>query len=574
MSVLNNRSAKKPRHNSSVISIGSSEVRNFCNSSASVLNIIENESVKNIINCHELSIIRLEDTKVRKLKACSILYSLAIVNNQGIVKLNLPSVREMDLRGLDDIEIIEMPFVRTVILENLPSVHDIKLPVAIDITISNIGRNFCPLLIQSFPAANSINVSNIKYFHYAERFSSKNLKNLCINNCDIERLCNLNDFTELIIENCNSLRSIENIKNVRSLKIVNCPNLIKVKNISSNGLSISRCNKLFKVAHITSNNLIIEYCFDLTILPVLRVCNMNITRCPSIVKIHLFEDLSTITIDNCEDLSCLEFNCNEAFCYSNLIITMNGNNQITEIKDWYVAKLNIKDNSTLESIKSIYNLLDLVLINCSDLYALSEISVLENLLIESCCALEHVVNVYGFSNLVLIHCDSLCVFEMYLTELITVTIQNCKNLNITMSGDLLESLSLVECGSVIISDLAECNLIEIKNVGLMPDISSKHRLQRNNNYYPETLIIRNHFNKLSRNATSIINTVRAYIIRKKFVQYMQMSRNNELYDCVICQEPISFETLRITQCKHMFHAGCLFEWISVRNKCPLCNELV
>lgn len=47
-------------------------------------------------------------------------------------------------------------------------------------------------------------------------------------------------------------------------------------------------------------------------------------------------------------------------------------------------------------------------------------------------------------------------------------------------------------------------------------------------------------------------------------------------DCVICLSPLVVYQyqVRIPSCQHVYHAHCLFEWLYIKSRCPLCRCLV
>ena len=559
------RSSKKVRYNSSVLDIDrSSDFSSFSNPNTSVVNIHNNHSIKSIVNCTNLSILNIANSVVGTIKSCPILYSLSIRNNEGMNHLKVSSVREVSLNKLLDLQTVEMLQVRQAMLDTLPSLKQIKMPNATHISINDIGSEYCPKLLKSFPLARHIELMNIKNFNPCERFSGANLKKLIIRNCDIKFICNLKDFDEVVIENCNHIQYVESILDVKILTVINCPNLYRLEHVVSNNLTIQRCNSLRKISQIECRELTIEYCFELAVIPTLEANEITVTRCPSLVKIHLYEDIQVLNINTCEALTYIDFNSSDALGYSNLTMNLEGDNQITEIKDWYVARLTIKHNASLEIIKNIYNLIDLSLIDCRYIYALSDASVLSDLYIELCPSLETVTNIYGFSKMSLIDCDSLTTFEMYLTELRHVHINNCLNLNLKLCGDLLASICLLDCGSVLILNVSDDAKIEIKNVSMMPDMPSKNQSHVND--------LRSHMRLMIDSTQTIVNFIKKKIMRKRFLNFLAFKETFGTYDCPICHESICPSLSTVTSCNHMFHSSCLFKWLVVKRSCPLCND--
>ena len=134
----------------------------------------------------------------------------------------------------------------------------------------------------------------------------------------------------------------------------NCNGLIKIESITSELITVSRCNHLRKLSQLDCEKLNIEFCFEIATLPTLETKDLAISRCPSLVKINLSESVQTAMIDNCESLTYIDFDSEIAYGYNNLEIRMYGDNELTAIKDWFVAKLDVRNNSSLESIQNIY----------------------------------------------------------------------------------------------------------------------------------------------------------------------------------------------------------------------------
>jgi len=46
--------------------------------------------------------------------------------------------------------------------------------------------------------------------------------------------------------------------------------------------------------------------------------------------------------------------------------------------------------------------------------------------------------------------------------------------------------------------------------------------------------------------------------------------SNKKFECVICLNNIK-DDIKITDCGHIFHNKCLYEWVKIKNKCPTCR---
>ena len=50
-----------------------------------------------------------------------------------------------------------------------------------------------------------------------------------------------------------------------------------------------------------------------------------------------------------------------------------------------------------------------------------------------------------------------------------------------------------------------------------------------------------------------------------------MLHNNEFMQCSICLDVITDQSCT-TECGHFFHSKCVFKWIVLNNKCPVCRK--
>lgn len=45
-------------------------------------------------------------------------------------------------------------------------------------------------------------------------------------------------------------------------------------------------------------------------------------------------------------------------------------------------------------------------------------------------------------------------------------------------------------------------------------------------------------------------------------------------ECSICYEELEIKTAHVTGCKHSFHKECIKKWLSVKDTCPICRDLL
>ncbi len=552
-----------------------STVQVFSNHNASILSVVSNALLKRIHNCTNLSIIKLFKTEVESIQACRILYSLDIIENNGIEKLKLPSVRNCLLSDLEELDHVDLKSAIDVKLDKLMSLRRLFLPSVINLTISNMSiRNK-----HHFMNLVHVELINTHGYEY-DILTSPNLKTILLKNCSLKQICNLDGLDEIIIDQCESLRYIENVSNVKTLSIRNCPRLASMVGINSiQQMTVTCCNDLKRIACIEAKTLRFDSCYSLTSIPQLIVENLQFVHCPSVIFINMSSKLKELIVDHCISLEVVQFNNDTAFCYADLSIKIIGNNKIVDIKEWYADSLVIRDNSSLETIDSVYNVSDLLLIDCRELYSVSNVYIVNELLIESCPAIEKVVNVFGFTNLHLIDCESLNMFDMYLTNLHSVRINDCPELNLSISGSGLEELNLLNCGFVFVSNLSKHTMIDIANTRLLPDLKTNMLLLSTPSLNEEPVIeeavqLRQHMTFIFNQSNMIKRYIRRYIDMNKYIRFRDMVRQDRICNCAICHDSMTPNTSFFTRCNHLFHVDCFRNWMAIRRSCPLCNRTV
>lgn len=55
-------------------------------------------------------------------------------------------------------------------------------------------------------------------------------------------------------------------------------------------------------------------------------------------------------------------------------------------------------------------------------------------------------------------------------------------------------------------------------------------------------------------------------------QLIKLNKNENLYECPICYEPMSLEKTVITPCGHAFCDTCIITYMQTKDECPLCRS--
>lgn len=577
---MNNRPSKRLRRSNMVVHINGFGSLDECDETTTVLNIRDNHSIVKIPKMNFLTIASFVNTVISNVVDSPRLHSITITNNSSIKQIELLSVIEVNLKDCPNLESIWLPNAITVSIDNCPKLTDIGCKHAIKVKLKNMSIEKRILNFKNtFPHMNSVileNVNGLKEYPIDEL----PISNLSLTNCDVEKISKIDGFENLFIENCNSLRVLEQLCNMISLKVVNCPYLYRVGSISViDEVKLERCPALKGVAYIFASSMIIDYCFSLITLPSNDVKKLTIDRCPMLTSLHLCNTNTEVIIDHCEQLEFVEFNVLDAFSFSNLSFTIYGDNRLYDIKDWYVSKLTICDNPSIESINCVHNLTRLCLINCIDLIYISNLVILDNLTVEGCESLESIKDICGMKSCSFSHCDDLKEVCFYLTEIEELSVNDCENISLFINGSQLSQLKLINCGFVSISDMTPKTQIYIQNTRLLPDLISDINIIQTplidaEPVYPEAELLISHLHKLDRLSFLLANKVKTYRIRKKYLHYMNMLKSDSVITCCICLDDIIFSYSSMTHCSHVFHEECLDRWVLVRRACPLCNNVL
>ena len=531
----------------------------------------QNTSIKDISNYKYLSILNLFDTKVDSITSCPVLHNLNITENAELKCLSLSSIQEFNINYASKVHTIDLESAHIVYINKLPVLKVLNLPNVHILNISNVNIHRNVLSFKPMAKLKILRLDNIVGMEGQDAIWRNNIDRLYINNCDIVTLSNVEGYRELVIRNCSQLQKVDSISRIDNIVIENCSSLKTIENCSDIiTMNISKCNKFNDVSDIDLESLNIEYCFGLLHLESILVETLDVGFCPRIQNINVNPEMKYLVISNCSMLDSLLFECNSAFCYSTLKISLIGDNMIENIDEWYVSSLTVSDNRCLERISNIYNLTELSLVDCYELVTLSDTFIVDSLYTSNCPILESITNVYGYHNLDIIGCQDLIEMDVNHSKLLSLTIQECPQLNLHVNGQFLEQLTLIDTGFITIKDLDVAANIRTLRATMLPDLCSKpNRVGSLYNEATKKLI--NHMGRLFKSTKVIVDRIRMYSFRSKYLKFIEMRDSNRISDCVICQENISFDNMVITSCDHMYHSECINMWMRTKRVCPLCN---
>ena len=59
------------------------------------------------------------------------------------------------------------------------------------------------------------------------------------------------------------------------------------------------------------------------------------------------------------------------------------------------------------------------------------------------------------------------------------------------------------------------------------------------------------------------------------LEFNEKFKNEEEIKCAICLETISIgDKISYLPCIHLFHSSCIKNWVRIKNKCPICNNII
>ncbi len=540
------------------------------------LEVDQNHDLAKIVDYPFLTVIKLMDTKVNCIDKCPSLYSLNVVDNSGLKLLYSSSIRDIHLEDVYNLRVVDIPSAINIVITRLHVLRELNAKQAKNVTISDISLYHSNINIPtSFPKLDRLELIDVEDFDLGA-IQNGPVKELIIRNCDITHLSDLEGFRNITIENCNSLQTINRLFDIDQLTIANCPNLFRIENvIICNKMHVKKCNNLKVISNIEGNAVSIEYCFALSVLPSVYVDYLSVNRCPSLSSVSLYGKMQSFSVDNCKSLQDVYFQYDDMQSYSDLEIRIVGDNEIEEIKDWFVSSLVVADNATLEAIINVNDIAVLSLQNCSELCILANLYIQEELSIECCPSLKEISNIFGGNKLSVIDCEDLMSISIC-TQYEDIMIDACPQLFATFDGSMLQQLTLSDCGSIVLFHLSQHALVSVHDVRLLPNISVDVLDVQTPDVdelpvYKEAIFLNDHIVKLIAAARVITKKLKSYLARKTLRRFIQLKKEDRLPECAICHDELEPSLSTFIECNHVFHVECIHHWFNIRRSCPLCN---
>lgn len=558
----NQRAPKRACYNMQVI--GREDTAEF--NTFTALTIKENKEIDTIEKCDALRVLSLIDTTVKTISNCPCLHSLDILDNDGLTGISLPTVLEARITDCRDLQHLELTHAVSVFLDNLPKLTCVRLPAVEELVCMNFLWSNTFSMIANLSHLRVLKLVKVADFHESLlRILPTSVDVLVIKKCPIRTLAEIAGLRELTVCRCKFLTSIQNISDVETITISDCDNLLHIRHISRSGMIVNNCDRLVLLDELRLGMLFVEYCVGLVVLSQLDVRRLCVRQCPHFTELRVHTKTTRLTIDHCSALDAIIFSGGKTINYANLHIEMYGDSRIRVIKDWYVATLVVKENTYLQQIKGVCNLETIGLIECRNLHTISNMFVRENMTIESCANLESLSNVYGYANLGIADCPKLVTLGLRLIPS-RVAILRCPALNISIDGTILKFLSLVNCGIGMVHNFCLTTHLDIHEVRSIPDMRSTSATQ--------TIVARrfaDRMKQLEAASRLLARWFRYTHSRRRYQRYISLKASNDLYDCPICKEPTQLENASFTRCEHLFHSGCIAQWLCIRQRCPVCN---
>jgi hypothetical protein len=275
------------------------------------------------------------------------------------------------------------------------------------------------------------------------------------------------------------------------------------------------------------------------------------------LTIIILKNIKTINIQECNNISTLDFHTCVRGIIPKLEINIVGNINIKSISNWHLSSLNMIHNNITKYISFLHQIDNLILDCCNNILCVKNIFINNKLHINGCQSIKYINSILGLEEL-----------ELY----------NCGNLvDITIKSSQIKNIKLLECLSIINCRLNAVNMdsVYIQNTGLiiLDNLTFETKLNITGMKYlfdepiTDTYEYISYISHIVMSINIIFRSIDRYK-RKKYLNNVSVYNKNII--CNICLDGDNNNEYQITPCFHRFHKSCLLKWISFKHTCPIC----
>lgn len=512
---------------------------------------LDNTHVYTIIDLPLLSVLNIEhNRKIKQIERLNNLFELRCNDCPLLRNVELSNANQVVIENCLNLEKLKLPKVETLRLTNCKNLKTIK-----------IGPYIKTLELCNCPSIVSLDFLNIE---------GTDMDLLEVNACDgLTKINNIIDCSKISITNCNQIIKVRNLTNIDLLVLDNCKKLSRIEDLYEvSKCSISRCESIYSIEDLELNEFEIEYCPKICRIKKIIAMTMKIRYCHYLDTLSIDDYTKNLFIEECHILSNIKFKHETSERCNKLNLTLKGQIAIEEISQWYISELTIIDNPILRQLNAVYNLNKLAIHSCSNLRVVANMIILNLLEITNCNRLTDIENIMFVDTIKIIDIPKLTHIGINCCSPSLIHVEDCHLLKLTIFGEHLKHLTLINTDIILLIDLNPCAIIKTLNSGYFPDLETNLIIWHKDKIIAEAISLINFDCRQKLMMKRIINSIRLHMVKKYYHKLQEVFQNPY---CTICMDDIEDEMF-VSKCFHTFHESCIRLWVLEKNKCPLCNQ--
>lgn len=560
----------KINHSKTTIRINESIDPDPIDPSVVTLIINSNKTLEIIEKKLELTYLRLNCTLVRHITKCPSLSILIIEKNKILQRLEqLDELSELKTNSCSRLKHIHLNNLCEAVIQNCAQLKTLIIPAAQVLHLIECPRIKFPKISDKLKIVKLHSCRQIRSLDFL-RSPNIHLDYLEIQDCsgilEIRGIANCRQFG---ISDCHALTKICKLSNIEVLSIDDCSHLDHLSEFNNiDNFIISRCDAINILYNLNLHTVVIEYCPKLHSIDNVSTTDLTIRFCNRLFRLYIPNDASNLVLEDCSQLKQIKFKNNHSQPKPDFSIILKGSFAFNSISAWRATSLTIIDNPNIQRIDTVYDLKQLFIQSCDNIYLIQNMLVELSLTISHCVSLSEIENIIGPKIIKLFNLDQLSYLGVDMNSVEALHIENCLDLKTSIDGSNLNELYLINTNAIFIPNLSPNVILKIDNSGYLPDLETG----RINILYgaasaAEILIEFNALICLS--TTKIIHSIRQQLVKKYIGRHHIIA--NECY-CIICMDSIDSHMRLITKCFHVFHESCIMNWVVRNNSCPVCKE--